>query len=271
MVLEFLDTVVFENVTVWSLIVSAIIMATGVIVARIVRMIFYRKFAYKMEEATAKNLGKGIYFGIIAITLIAVTTSQGIDLAGLVVAGGFLGIVIGFAAQSVVSNLISGLFLIIEKPLKQGENIEIPNENILGKVLEITTFSTRIQKFDGTVIRVPNSTIFTSILRSFSLSPVRRTEFDVGIAYKEDIDKAISVIKNAIKEKLPYSLLEPEPAIWVTALADSSVNLKVLIWHPRDDIGEIFPVGYKIIKQALDKEGIEIPFPQKVVWKGDEN
>ena len=271
MAFEFLDTVIFENVTIWSLVVSAIILAVGVIVARIVRMIFYRKFSHKMEEATAKNLGKAIYFGIIIITLLAVTTSQGIDLAGIVVAGGFLGIVIGFAAQSVVSNLISGIFLIIEKPLKQGENIELPNDNILGKVLEITTFSTRIQKFDGTVIRVPNSTIFTSILRSFSLSPVRRTEFDIGIAYKEDIDKAISVIKQAIQERLPYALREPEPAIWVTALADNSVNLRVLIWHPRDDLGEIFPVGYKIIKQALDKEGIEIPFPQRVVWKGEES
>lgn len=269
MALEIFDTVVFENVTVWSLIVSAIIMAVGVIIARIARMIFFRKFSHKLEESSAKNIGKGIYFGIIMITLLAVTTSQGIDLAGLLVGAGFLGIVIGFASQSVVSNLISGVFLIFEKPLKQGENIEIPSENILGKVLEITTFSTRIQKFDGTVVRVPNSTIFTSILRSFSLSPVRRTEFDIGIAYKEDIDKAISAIKKAIKEKLPYALLEPEPGIWVTALADNSVNLKVLIWHPRDDIGEIFPMGYKVIKQALDKEGIEIPFPQRVVWKGE--
>ncbi len=185
------------------------------------------------------------------------------------VAGGFLGIVIGFAAQSVVSNLISGIFLLIEKPLKQGENIEIPSENILGKVLEITTFSTRVQKFDGTVIRVPNSTIFTSILRSFSLSPVRRTEFDVGISYKEDIDRAIAVIKEGIKEKLPYALLEPEPVVWVTALADSSVNLKVLIWHPRDDIGEIYPVALKVIKSALDNASIEIPFPQRVIWKGN--
>ncbi len=264
---EFLNTVVYENITVWSLIVAAVIMSGGVLIAKIAKMVFQKRFAYKLEEHSAQNIGKAIYYGIIIITLLAVTTSQGIDLAGIMVAGGFLGIVIGFAAQSVVSNLISGIFLMIEKPLKQGENIEIPNENILGKVLEITTFSTRIQKFDGTVIRVPNSTIFTSILRSFSLSPVRRTEFEIGIAYKEDIDKAITVIKQSIKDELPYALMEPEPAIWVTALAESSVNLKVLIWHPRDDIGEIFPVGYKIIKNALDKEGIEIPFPQRVVWK----
>ncbi len=269
MAFEFLDTVVYEGVTIWSLIVAAIIMAAGVIVARIARMVFMKRFSYRVEEHSAKNIGKAIYYGIIIITLLGITTSQGIDLAGIMVAGGFLGIVIGFAAQSVVSNLISGIFLLVEKPLKQGENIEIPTENILGKVLEITTFSTRIQKFDGTVIRVPNSIIFNSILRSFSLSPIRRTEFDIGIAYKEDIDKAISVIKQAIKEKLPYALLEPEPAVWITALADSSVNLKVLIWHPRDDIGEIYPVGLKVIKEALDKEGIEIPFPQRVVWKAE--
>lgn len=266
---EFLDFSIYNGITVWGLIVAAAIMAGGVVVAKIARMIFQKRFAYKMEEHSAHNIGKTIYYGVIIITLLVVTTSQGIDLAGVMVAGGFLGIVIGFAAQSVVSNLISGIFLMIEKPLKQGENVEIPNENILGKVIEITTFSTRIQKFDGTLIRVPNSMVFTSILRSFSLSPVRRTEFDIGIAYKEDIDKAIDIIKQAIKEELPYALMEPEPDVWVTDLADSSVNLKVLIWHPRDDIGEIFPVGYKIIKNALDKADIEIPFPQRVIWKRD--
>ena len=268
MVLEFLDTSIGDTgFTYWSLIITGIIIAIGVIIARIARMIFKKKFAPKMTVDSAKNMSKILYWGIIIITLLAATSSQGVDFTGLIVAGGIFGVVIGFATQSVVSNLISGIFLMIEKPARQGENVEIPDMSILGKLLDIGTFSTRIQQFDGTVLRVPNEKVFTSNLRTFSLSEIRRTDVTVGIAYKDDIDNAINVMKNAIREKVTYALMEPEPQFWVTELGDNSVNIKVLVWHPRDDLGEVYPVLLKILKNALDEAGIEIPFPQRVVWQ----
>ncbi|CAD6520761.1 Uncharacterized MscS family protein AF_1546 [metagenome] len=268
MVFEILDTQLMEGVTLWSLLITGIVIFVGVIVARIVRMIFNKKFAPNMPVHTVKTMNKLIYYGIIILFLLAATASQGIDLGGLVVGAGFMGIVIGFAAQSVVSNMISGVFLLIEKPVKQGDTVEVVDASVTGKLIDINTFSSKIQQFDGTVVRIPNEKMFTSNLRSFNLSEVRRSEVTVSIGYGEDIDKAIQVIKNAIEKNVVYSLMEPEPQFSISELADNSVNILIRLWYPRDDLLEVMPNLLKVIKNALDDSGIEIPFPQRVIWEG---
>lgn len=254
-----------KEIAVETLVLGAIIMAVGVIVAKVVSMFFKKYFAANLEGDVAKNLNKAIYYGIIVVTLLAVTTSQGIDLSGLMVAGGIFGIVIGFATQSVVSNLVSGVFLMFDRPAKTGDLIEIPAHKIYGRLMDITIFSTRIKLFDGSFMRVPNQTMFTTEIRNVSSSEVRRIEGVVGIAYKENIDLAISEIKKSVAN-LPYVLAEPEPTVWVEELADSGVNLRVLTWLPRDDWDFVGPVLMKYVKESLDKAGIEIPFPQRTVW-----
>jgi len=271
MVFEILDTQIIEGISIWSLLVTGILVFVGVIVAKIVRMIFKKKFAPNLPADTVKTLDKLIYYGIIIIFLLAATASQGIDVGGLVVGAGFLGIVIGFAAQSVVSNMISGVFMLIEKPVRQGENVEVVDVNVSGKLIQINTFSSKIQQFDGTVVRIPNEKMFTSNLRTFSLSEVRRSEVSVGIGYSENVDNAIKTMKNAIEKNVVYSLIEPAPAFWISELGDNSVNILVRVWHPRDDLAEVMPNLLKVIKNALDDAGIEIPFPQRVIWNGKES
>ena len=271
MVFEFLQGLneieIAGGLTLLGLLIGGIIMAIGVIVARTVRLIFTKYYAPKLPQDSAKNLGKLIYFGIIIIAFLVFTSTTGIDFSGLLVAGGIFGIVIGFATQSVVSNLISGIFLMIEKPAKQGDKIEIPGSNIVGTLLDISTFSVRVKRFDGTIVRIPNESFFTSNIRSLSSTPVRRSEATVGIAYKEDIDGAISVIEKEIRKSLPFVLTIPAPEFRVSALADSSVNIDILVWHPRDDWDQVGPKLLKIAKNALGNAGIEIPFPQRVIWQ----
>jgi small-conductance mechanosensitive channel len=88
----------------------------------------------------------------------------------------------------------------------------------------------------------------------------------VGISYADNIENAISVIKNEIKTTMPFVLQMPEPEFRVEELGDSSVNIQVLVWHPKDDWSQAQPILLTTIKRALDKSGIEIPFPQRVVW-----
>ena len=272
MVFEFFSSLneieITGGLTLFGLFIGGIIMAIGVIVARTIRLIFTKYYAPKLPQDSAKNLGKLIYFGIIIIAFLVFTSTTGIDFSGLLVAGGIFGIVIGFATQSVVSNLISGIFLMIEKPAKQGDKIEIPGSDIVGTLLDISTFSVRIKRFDGTIVRVPNESFFTSNIRSLSSTPVRRSEAIIGIAYKENIDGAISVIEKEIRKSLPFVLTIPAPEFRVTELADSSVNIEILVWHPRDDWDQVGPKLRKVAKNALDHAGIEIPFPQRVIWQG---
>lgn len=259
-----------NQLSIGSIILAIIIMAIGVVIAKVFTVIFRRYIAPNLEESVSKTLNRLIYYGIIILTLLAVTTSQGIDLSGLMVAGGIFGIVIGFATQSVVANVISGLFLMIERPAKAGDVIELPQRNIFGVLMDITIFSTRIKLFDGSIMRVPNDKIFTEQIRNVAATEVRRIDVVTGIAYGEQIGKAISVIREAIITRLPFVLVDPEPAIWTDQLADSSVNLRILVWFPRNDWGEVGPVLIQVVKEALDEAGIEIPFPQRTLWYGKE-
>ena len=270
MVLEFLDSLYsFEfmgsQIGLSNIVYSLLFVLGGFVVARITRMIFAKKFAPNLPEHTSKNVGKLLYFGIIAISFVVVITSTGVDLSGLLVAGGIFGIVIGFATQSIVSNLISGLFLMIEKPLKQGDIIELPEVDVLGRVLDINMFSTVVRRFDGTAMRIPNDKVFTSRIRGFSPTKARRLSVSVGIGYASNTTKAINVIKNAIKQNMHYVLKKPAPEIRVSELADSSVNLEVLVWIHRDHWDNVYPQLRDVIKCSLDENGIEIPFPQRVI------
>ena len=271
MVFEFLQSLdaieITGGLTVLSLLVGGIIMGVGIIIARTVKLLFTKYYAPKLAQDSAKNFGKLIYFGIIILSFLVFTSTTGVDFSGLLVAGGIFGIVIGFATQSVVSNLISGIFLMIEKPVKQGDKIEIPGADVSGTLLDISTFSVRVRRFDGTIIRVPNESFFTSNIRSLSSTPVRRSEAIVGIAYKEDIDGAISVIDKQIRKSMPFVLILPKPEFRIKELADSSINIEILVWHPRDDWDQVGPRLLKVAKKALDDAGIEIPFPQRVIWQ----
>ncbi len=249
-----------HSISIDSIILALAIMTVGVILAKVASILFRKYFGPHFEEGTSKSIGRGIYYGVIIVTLLVVTTSQGIDLSGLMVAGGIFGIVIGFATQSVVSNLVSGMFLMFDKPAKPGNVIEIPTSNVVGVLLDVAVFSTRVRLFDGTIMRIPNDKIFTTNIRNFSKTTVRRADFAVGIAYKANIDKAITEIKKAVSD-LPYVLVEPEPTVWTEQLTDSSVILRIFAWYPVDSFEDVVPILPKIVKECLDRSGIEIPFP----------
>ena len=272
MVLEILQNLsemqIVGELTVLSLLIGGIIMAGGVIIAKIAKLLFHKYYAPSLPKDTAQNISKLIYFTILIISFLGFTSSQGIDLSGIMVAGGIFAVVIGFATQSVISNLISGVFLIVEKPAKHGDTIELPDMGITGTLLDIGTFSSKVRRFDGTVTRIPNEKFFTSNIRSLTISTVRRADVTVGISYESDIDHAILVMKNEILQTMPFVLQIPEPEFRIEELGDSSVNIHVFVWHPRDDWSQAQPILLTTIKRALDKSGIEIPFPQRVIWTG---
>jgi small-conductance mechanosensitive channel len=234
-----------------TILLTIVIIVAGFATARLVRIITTKYIGSRLPADTRKTLGKTIYYVIIAIALFSALGVSGIDLSGV-----FL-----------FSNLISGIFLQIDKPMKIGDPVLITGKlpDVAGVVVEITTLSSRIRMFDGTYVRLPNSDVFLSEIRNYSSAAARRVEISVGIAYKEDTAKVVGIIRKNLKET-PLVLIEPEPDVYVDSLGDSTVNINVWCWVPFSVWFDMRKQIIQQIKRELDANNVEIPFPQRVVY-----
>lgn len=250
-----------------TILLTIVIIVAGFAVARFARIVATKYIGTKLPPDTRKTLGKVTYYVIIAIALMSALGVSGIDLSGIFLAGGIAGIVIGFATQSLFSNLISGIFLQIDKPMRIGDPVLITGKlpDVAGVVVEITTLSSRLRMFDGTYVRLPNADVFLSEIRNFSSSAARRVEMTIKISYKEDATKVIKMIQKSLAET-PLVLVEPAPDVYVDSVADSAVGINVWCWAPYSVWFDVKKQLTQQIKELLDANNIEIPFPQRVVY-----
>lgn len=216
-----------------------------------------------MEKSDLKVVNSIVWWSIILIGIFFASPHFKIDLSGLLVAGGILAVIIGFASQSVVSNFVSGIFLIIERPMKIGDNINIGD--VTGNVEHIQILSTIVRTFEGIYVRVPNEKVFTSNISNYVSNVARRFDYRIGISYRDDANRAIMIIRDIIEQE-PFALKNPEPLVFADKLGDSSVELLIRIWAPSKEWYDLKMSLLVKIKTTLEANGIEIPYPQQVVW-----
>ncbi len=245
------------------LLLAITLVAVGLAIAYVVRRILYKLLIRFLPQQISLLTARIVYYILVILFIISALGTLGIDLTGLVIAGGILGIILGFALQSVTANLVSGLFLYWERPLKPGDLVEI--DGSLGVVADISAMSTKILGLDGILIRIPNEKVFNSIIKNIGSNIARRIDFVIGIAYKEDAEKAIKVLYKVVNEH-PLVLVNPEPDIFVENLGSSSVDIKVRVWVPSKEWISVKKELLWKMKKALSEAGIEIPFPQHDLW-----
>ncbi len=269
--LEWLNYIIYGDVTLFLLILAVLVFVGALILSKLIAVQLRKTFTDRMVKEQLDIITKIVSYGIIVIAIIWIMPVLGIEPSGLLVAGGIVGLAVGFASQSIIGNLISGIFLMGERPVKIGDLIDISGN--LGFVEDIQIISTSIRTLDGNFVRIPNETVFTSSITNYTSNPVRRFEYTVGISYADDADQAMQVIRNLINAH-PLALVNPAPQVYVESLGDSSVDIIVRIWSPST---QWFGVKMEMlwnIKKAIEEAGIEIPFPQRVLWhgadKGDE-
>ena len=256
------DTVVFGEVTVLDLIVFAISVVIIVIVARIIAIYLKRTLSDRMERAELDKLVRVIQVVIILFGIWFALPSFDVDIGQLLVVGGTVGLIIAFASQKIVSNLGSGIFLLIERPVKIGDTIQIGD--VEGTVNQIRILSTIVKTYEGIYVRIPNEQVFSSDITNFVANPARRFEYTVSIGYGDDAGKAVRVIRTLLQEH-PFVLKNPAPSIFVSKLGDSGVEITIYIWAPSRVWWSVRTELLQKIKETLNREGIEIPFPQRVV------
>jgi small conductance mechanosensitive channel len=203
-----------------------------------------------------------IRFGILAIAIVAVLSNFGIQTASLVALLGAAGLAIGLSLQGTLSNVASGVMLLTLRPLQVGEVVEVSGH--LGEVVEIGLFATTLRMFDGVIVYLPNTSVWSGSIRNFSRNGTRRFEVTVGIAYSADIDAAMRSVREVLASD-PRILPDPAPSVFVQGLGDSSVDLCIRGWCAA---GETVGTGNdirKAVKCRFDSDGISIPFPQREV------
>ena len=245
---------------------TIIILIVGFIIARIVKSLISKHSKGNLPSDYSRKLILLVYYGIIAITVISAVAQSGIDLAGLFLAGGMAGIIIGFATQSLFSNLIAGIFLYIDKPLKVGDPVMITGKlpDIAGVVVSIGVITSRFRIFDGTYVTLPNTDVFSSEIHNYSVTVARRIQITIGIGYNEDIDKAIEVIRNSLLDT-PLVLVEPVPNIYVANIGEYAIDINIWCWVPSSVLFGMQMELINQIKKQLNDNDIEIPLPQRIL------
>ncbi len=263
-----LDMIVYGDLTILDLLWIAVCLIIAVLIAKVVTINIKRSLKDRMDRDRLEIATKVVYYTIIIIAVLLALPALGIHPSNLFVAGGVVGIVIGFASQSIVGNLISGIFLMFERPIKIGDQLRV--DDISGFVEDIHIVSTIVRTYSGLYVRIPNEKVFTGIITNYVANIARRFEYVVGIRYGDDADLAIEIIEDLIDEQ-PFALKKPSPQVFVDNLGDNSVNLHVRIWAPATEWYDLKMELLWEIKKALGENGIEIAFPQRVVWFADEH
>ncbi len=209
--------------------------------------------------------GKIIFYSGLVTIAISILRQLGLPLTHLLGAAGVAGIAIGFASQTSVSNIISGLFLVAERPFLVNDVIAVGD--ITGQVLSIDTLSVKIRTFDNKFVRIPNETIIKSQTTTITRFPIRRVDVNVGVAYKEDMGRVRAVLMD-IAHKNPLCLEQPEPLVIFTGFGNSSIDMLFAVWAAKADWLAVKNGLMEQIKRRFDEEGIEIPFPHLSLYTG---
>lgn len=203
-----------------------------------------------------------LYWALFAIVIIAALGQLGIQTASFVAIIGAAGLAVGLALQGSLSNFAAGVLIILLRPIRVGEFVEMAGTS--GTVNSIRIFTTELRTPDNKAVTIPNARVLDSNIINYSSTGTRRVDMVVGIGYGDDIDHARNVIQNIIDADKRI-LKDPAPTVAVSQLADSSVNFIVRPWVGSDDYWGVHNDFTENVKKRFDAEGISIPFPQREV------
>lgn len=245
---------------------AALILILGFTVAGFVRRRITRIAGRSrhFDKTMGAFLASVARYGILALTIIFVLQQFGFQTTSLVALLGAAGLAIGLALQGVLGGVAAGVMLVLFRPIKVGDFVEVNGE--MGTVKDITIFTTELATPDNVQVIIPNSQVWGNVITNYSIYDTRRAEWNFGVSYGTSLAEAERIIRETI-EADPRTLSEPAPFLQVNTLNDSSVDFLVRYWVKTPDFFQYQADMKRRVKEAFDAGGIEIPFPTQTVYE----
>lgn len=222
----------------------------------------YMDRSERFDKTVTPLFAKAVRILVIVVTILAVLNQFGVETASLIAVLGTIGLAIGLALQGTLSNIASGIMLLVLRPFNVGDTVDIGSTS--GVVDEIGLFVTEMHTFDNVAITMPNSKVWGNEIKNYTQNNTRRVDMEFGIGYDDDMDKAMRIVKEVLGAD-DRVLAEPEPLVAISSLGDNAVSVRVRPWTATENV---WPLRYAItkrIKERFDEEDISFPYPQRDV------
>jgi small-conductance mechanosensitive channel len=244
--------------------VAALILIVGSFLARRSRSAVER--FTQLDPQQRILLTKISYYGLLFASFAAALGQMGFDIRVLLGAAGVLTVAVGFAAQTSASNLISGLFLMLERPFGVGDVIQVGE--ITGEVMSIDLLSSKIRTFNNLMVRIPNETLVKTNITNHSYFPVRRFDFNLVVALNSDLRLVERVLRDEARRH-QYCLEDPAPLFINRGFTDSGISIQFQVFTLTKNLLQIQNDLYRDIKLAFDRANIQIPFQTRLLLNSD--
>lgn len=235
----------------------ALIVLIGIPLIKILTKVTGKVIKNKFSTQSEMLIKRSVYYLGVIIILITVLNELGFKISALLGAAGILGIAIGFASQTSVSNIISGIFLISEKPFIIGDTIQIGTTT--GKVVSIDLLSIKVQTVDNRFVRIPNENMIKTEVTNITRYPIRRLNLNLSVSYKDDLTKVMALLMD-IASKEPLALKDPEPVFQIEQYVVTGINFLFGVWSTQENIIPLKNALMLKIKSGFEQDGIGIPY-----------
>ena len=264
----FMDLIAwFSDATRIGVVLRALVyVVAGIVLARGARYAVNRT-TNTLSPQQKQLLSRIAYYGILTLFFVSALRQFGFDFTVLLGAAGIVTLAIGFASQTSASNLISGLFLVLERVVQIGDIVTV--DGVTGEVLTVDLLSTKLRTFDNLLVRIPNETMVKARITTLNRFPIRRVDLQVGVAYRSDLGLVQRTLFE-VAHANPLCLDEPAPLLISQGFGDSSIDYQISVWAKTEQFLAVRNSVTREIKEAFDAAGIEIPFPQRVLHGGTE-
>ncbi len=243
---------------------AVLILIIGRIVSNILGSVVKKALTKgKMEPSLVGFLVSLTKIAVIVFSVIAALAKFGVETTSFVAVLGAVGFAVGFALQGSLANFAAGVMILLFKPIKIGDLVE--TSGYLGTISDIGLFVTIMDTLDNRRIIIPNGKLTSDVINNLNANGLRRVDMTAGISYSDDMNLAKRLCME-VMEKHPHVLSEPAPAVAISEMGDSSVNLVVRPWTHPDYYWDVHFDVTQGIKEAFDANGISIPFPQQDVY-----